>query len=108
MPEPLDAFYIDSNGCLTERRRFGGEEVIVHYDDIPDTDITTHRGIPVTTPLRTVIDLAPDMEPDHLRAVILDCLRRRLFTVPEARVRLAQPDMATRRGAEILRQALLG
>ena len=29
------ALYFDSNGVLAERRWLGGQEVIVHYDDIP-------------------------------------------------------------------------
>jgi hypothetical protein len=37
---------------------------------------------------------------------VQDCLRRRLFTVEEALARLAQPDMLTRPGAKLLRQAL--
>ncbi len=49
-PLPEDDLWIDANGVLTERRWVGGEEVIVHHVDIPDSDITVHRGIPVTTP----------------------------------------------------------
>src|SRR5438067_1395818 len=37
----------------------GGQPVIVHYGNVPESDITVHGGIRVTTPLRTVIDLAP-------------------------------------------------
>jgi hypothetical protein len=75
-------------------------------DDIPDHDTTTVHGIPCTTALRTVIDIAPDVEPAHLERIVHDCLDRRLFTVDEARGRLAQPDMATRAGAQILRRVL--
>jgi hypothetical protein len=56
-----DAFF-DSNGCLTERVRIGDNEVIVHYDDIPDEDLTVVEGIPCTTALRTVSDLEPDVD----------------------------------------------
>src|SRR5439155_17042536 len=62
-----DEIYFDSNGSLTERRRFGGQEVIVHYDDVPPSDITTVDGIPCTTALRTVIDIAPDLDRAQLR-----------------------------------------
>jgi len=51
--------WIDHNGCLTERRLLGGQAVIVHYDDIPESDITVVDGIRVTTPLRTVIAWRP-------------------------------------------------
>ncbi|MFN8034446.1 MAG: hypothetical protein U0V73_00710 [Acidimicrobiia bacterium] len=95
--------YFDRNGVLTERRRLGGQEVIVHYDDIPDKDITTVDGIPCTTALRTVIDIAPDLDRAQLRRTVQDCLDRELFTVEEARARLREPDMRGRLGAQLLR-----
>lgn len=94
--------YVDSNGGPTERRVMGGQEVIVHYDDIPDGDRTTIGGIPVTTALRTVIDLAPDLGRADLEGMVADCLRRGLFTVDQARARIAAPDMAHRPGALLL------
>lgn len=99
---------VDGNGAPTERRRIGGQEVIVHYSDVPESDITVLRGIPVTTPLRTVIDLAPEVEGVELARMVDDCLRRRLFTLEEAWVRLAEPDMEHLPGAEILRRLLIG
>jgi hypothetical protein len=101
-----DDVYIDSNGCLTERIRLGGQEVVVHYDDIPESDITNIDGIRVTTPIRTVIDIAPDVRPRELARIIRDCLDRRLFTIEEALTRLDQPDMAARKGAHLVRAAL--
>ncbi|TMK64672.1 MAG: hypothetical protein E6G60_06550 [Actinobacteria bacterium] len=101
-----DEIYFDSNGSLTERRRFGGQEVIVHYDDIPPTDITTVDGIPCTTALRTVIDIAPDLDRAQLRRVVQDCLDRQLFSVEEARARVVEPDMVGRPGALLLRSLL--
>jgi hypothetical protein len=107
MPDRFDeSLYFDSNGCLTERRWLGGQEAIVHYDDIPETDITVHNDIRFTTPLRTVIDIAPDVEPDHLVRIVRDCLQRRLFTVEDALARVAKPDMVQRPGALLLGQAL--
>ena len=98
--------YIDSNGCLTERIRVGSQEVVVHYDDIPESDITNIDGIRVTTPIRTVIDIAPDVRPRELARIIRDCLDRGLFTIEEALARLGQPDMAARKGAHLVRAAL--
>ncbi|CAB4868674.1 unannotated protein [freshwater metagenome] len=77
-------------------------------DDIPPGDLTVVNGIPCTTALRTLIDLAPEVEPDHLDRLLRDCLHRRLFTVAEAHHRLSEPDMAGRRGAQRLRVALGG
>ncbi len=51
--------YVDGNGCLTEHVRIGDQEVIVHYGEVPDKDLTTVDGVPCTTALRTVIDIAP-------------------------------------------------
>ena len=84
-----------------------GQEVVVHYDDIPESDTTVVDGIPCTTPLRTVIDIAPDLDALHLTRVIRDCLDRGLFTVDEALARVAQPDMQGRLGATLLRIQLV-
>ena len=102
----VDDVYIDANGCPTEVVRVGGQPAIFHYDDVPETDITTVDSIRVTTPLRTVIDIAPDVDIEHLRRIVQDCLDRQLFTVDEAMARLAQPDMLERVGAKLLRQVL--
>jgi Lon protease-like protein len=101
-----DDIYLDSNGCPTERIRVGGQEIVVHYDDIPESDITTVRGLRCTTPIRTVIDLAPEMPAADLERIIRDFLNRGLFTVEQALARTNQPDMAARVGAHMVRSAL--
>lgn len=103
---PDDDLFIDGNGVLAERRWIGGQEVVVRYDDVPESDITMVDGIRVTTPIRTLIDIAPDCEPEELERMLRDCLRRGLVTVEEARHRLAQPDMRTRPGALLVGRAL--
>lgn len=95
--------YFDGNGCLTERVEVDGQEIVIHYDDIPETDRTVVDGIPCTTALRTVIDLAPEVDRAILERMVDDALARKLFTVEEAWMRLGEPDMLTRPGAEILR-----
>jgi hypothetical protein len=107
VPQLPDDIYFDSNGALTERRSISGVDVVVHYDDVPETDITVVQGIPCTTALRTVIDLAPAIDRLELHRMVQDCLDRHLFTLEEAEARLAQPDMQHRRGAELLRLVLL-
>jgi hypothetical protein len=79
----------------------------VHYDDIPEKDLTTVDGIRCTTALRTVIDSAPEVDANNLELMVRDCLDRELFTVEEALARIAEPDMAHRRGAQLLRDFLL-
>lgn len=102
-----EPYGVDGNGYLTEHAWVGGQEVIIHRaDDYPETDITTVRGIRCTNALRTVIDVAPEVEASHLEEIVEDCLERGLFTVEEASQRLAEPDMADRRGADLLRRVL--
>jgi very-short-patch-repair endonuclease len=68
--------------------------IIVHRRTLAPDDVTTHHGIPVTTPARTLIDLAvqlprPQLEraineadkldlvdPETLRAYLVDAVRR--------------------------------
>jgi hypothetical protein len=106
MPGHFDDLERESNGCPVEHIWLGDQEVIVHYDDVPAKDRTVLHGISVTTALRTVIDIAADLDAEHVERVVLDCLDRRLFSVEEARARIDEPDMLTRRGAQLLRAAL--
>jgi hypothetical protein len=106
MVERIDDVWFDGNGVLTERRWIDGQEVVVHYDDVPDEDITTVDGIPCTTALRTVIDLAPELDAAELTRMVHECLERKLFTVEQARARIAEPDMRRRLGAALLREQL--
>jgi hypothetical protein len=101
--EPLG---VDGNGMLTERTWIGGQEVIIHRDDVPESDLTCVDGIRCTTALRTIIDVAPEVPAAHLEIMVRDCLERSLFTVDDARRRVAEPDMADRRGAALLRRLL--
>jgi hypothetical protein len=101
-----DEIGVDANGCLTERIVIDGQDVIVHYDDIPDSDITTIDGLRVTTALRTVIDLAPGLEAAKLDRIVRHCLDRRLFDIDQAVTRIAQPDMEARARAKLLGKAL--
>ena len=73
-----------------------------------ESDIASIDGLRCTTALRTVIDLAPELESAVLKRIVRDCLDRRLFTPEEAMARVAQPDMLTRPGAKLLRQVLGG
>ena len=101
-----DGMFLDANGCPAERVIIDGQEVIIHYDDIPESDITTVRGLRCTTPLRTVIDIAPEADHADLERMVRDCLDRGLFSREEALARVAEPDMVNRRGAQLLRQVL--
>ncbi len=99
-------FGVDANGCLTELVQIGDMRLVVHYDDVPDCDLTEVDGLPCTTALRTIIDLAVELDDEDLRRIIDDALDRELFTLSEAWDRLSAADMAQRPGAEILRRTL--
>ncbi len=100
-------YFVDSNGCPAERVVIDGCDVTIHYRDIPETDTTTVNGVPCTTPLRTVIDLAPQLGRDDLTLMVRHCLDRGLFTLEDVWKRIAEPDMLAYPGATSLRQFLI-
>ena len=106
LDDEVSPFGVDGNGQPTERRINDGTEVIVHYADVPESDLTTIHGIRCTNALRTMIDVACEMPPGDLVISMRDCLQRRLFTVDDANRRLDAPDMADYRGAHLVRAAL--
>lgn len=103
MSERPGSISFDGNGDLTEHRWIDGQEIVIHSADVPESDVTVVDGIRCTTPLRTVIDLAPDLEPADLDRMVRDCLDRGLFTVDEGLARVAEPDMQGRLGAVLVR-----
>jgi hypothetical protein len=98
--------WIDDDGCLNERTLVGGQEVIVRYDDIPESDITTLNGLRITTALRTVIDIAAQLDASEFEEVVANALTRGLFTPSEAIARCSEPDLRARAGAIRLTQYL--
>jgi uncharacterized protein DUF559/transcriptional regulator with AbiEi antitoxin domain of type IV toxin-antitoxin system len=67
-----------------KRHRAQASRIIIHWTEepIPEEDITTIDGIPVTKPARTLLDLAT-VEPGAVVARCLDeALRRRLVSLP--------------------------
>jgi hypothetical protein len=101
LPEDL---WIDANGVPTERVRLGDQMAVIHYDTIPEKDLTVVRGIPCTTALRTVIDVAPELGAEELRVMVQECLGRGLFTVEELLARTDEADMRSRAGARLVRR----
>lgn len=78
--------------------------VKIHWlqDPIPDEDITTIDGIPVTKPARTLLDLA-SVEPEEVVERCLDdALRRRLVSLPFLERWLRHPRRKRHRGAPVL------
>jgi very-short-patch-repair endonuclease len=63
----------------TSDRRHAG----IHVHRSPHADATTHYGIRVTTPLRTLVDLADILEPKQLTRAMNEALVLRLVTANE-------------------------
>ena len=81
------------------------QNVVVHRRQrLSAGDVTRSRGIPVTTPIYTLIDLAACLEASELERVISEADKRSL-TNPEA-LRLALEGASRRPGAAKLRKIL--
>ena len=63
---------------VTAKRRHAG--IRIHRTTIPDA--THHKGIPVTTPARTLIDLAGQLDYRTLRRTVREA-QRHLVTIPQ-------------------------
>ena len=97
---------VDENGAILELGYIDGGAVIVHREDVPECDRAEVNGIPCTSPLRTLIDLAPQLTEMDLRLNLANLVDRGLIDVREAWLRIAQPDMVDRPGAQLLRRVL--
>jgi very-short-patch-repair endonuclease len=73
------------------RRRPG---IIVHRHRLTDHDITHHWGIPVTTPARTLTDLAHVLAPDTLTRAINDARLRNLLNLDDLPAKLRKDQTA--------------
>jgi predicted transcriptional regulator of viral defense system len=61
-------------------RKKGPGSVILHRAQLESTDVETREGFRITTPLRTILDLARvHLDPERLRAVTRDALKQGLI-----------------------------
>ena len=89
----------------TARPRLPG--VIVHrVRSLPKADRATHRAIPVTTPTRTLIDLAAVVAAETVEEALDDALRRGLTSLPKLRWRLDELGRRGRSGVAVVRALL--
>jgi len=77
-------------------------------------ELATHRGVPVTTPVRTLVDLAHQGPPTRLELALNEALALKLVTAPELATRsaglarlLAEAPGYTRREAELRLRTLI-
>jgi hypothetical protein len=88
-------------------RRLRSRQVVVHRTgDLMPADIARLGPIPVTSALRTAIDLAAVLEPDALEVAIESALRRRLFSPGQLRWRAEALIGTGRPGSAVLRDLL--
>jgi very-short-patch-repair endonuclease len=74
--------------------------IVTHRADLADADRKTHRGIPVTSPARTLADLAHVLDRDELVRALREAMFRRLYD------RGAIEDALTRRPSAALKDLL--
>lgn len=72
---------------------------------LPAADTTRVDGIPVTTPARTLFDIAAVCAEDTVEIALDDALRRRLVSIPVLRRRLEQPGRGNA-GRALMRELL--
>jgi very-short-patch-repair endonuclease len=86
-------------------RRRNGPGMIYRRSLRPD-EVTTVAGIPVTTPARTLLDVAATAPRDAVEEALDDALRRRLVTIPRLRWRLASWGKRRSPGVTTLRELI--
>jgi very-short-patch-repair endonuclease len=70
------------------RLRHRAVPVIVHRNVLFEADVVIREAIPVTTPARTLIDIASVCPPDAVEEAFDDALRRKMISIPRMRWRL--------------------
>jgi very-short-patch-repair endonuclease len=74
---------------VPRNRRRHMEGVRIHrVRDVRPDEVTTIEGIPVTTPARTLLDIAEVLTPRDVEQALAEALRRRLVTREELRAML--------------------
>lgn len=82
-------------------RRRGGESVVLHRHDVPDTDVEEREGYRVTTPTRAIVECAASrMEQQWLDSAVADALGRGMTTRRMLRDAAARLDPRAEAGVE--------
>lgn len=87
---PFDALSVEGLGDVNPARvhlivppgfRKQARGVVLHYADVPDDDVRQQQGFRVTTPLRSILDVAAgNLDLDQLATAVVEALERGLFT----------------------------
>lgn len=70
----------------------------MHHTELPRTDVTSIARLPVTTPLRTIMDLAGVLDDDPLEDALHSLVRRRIVDAGALEARLLSMERKGRRG----------
>jgi very-short-patch-repair endonuclease len=90
---------------IADRR--GGADVTVHRTQtLPACDLTTIGSIPVTAPVRTLLDLAAVVDDARLEIALDDTIRRGLTSMARLRWRLNQLGRKGRDGTAAMKRVL--
>ena len=81
-------------------------DIVVHSTRVPMTDRRTRHGIPITTPERTIIDLAGALTAEQLEVAFESARRTRQVTTASVERLLARIGAKGRRGSEAMQQLL--
>jgi very-short-patch-repair endonuclease len=88
---------------VPRRRRPRREGVSLSRRDLPEHDVTTRHGLPVTTIVRTLIDLAAVLTSEQLEDLVAEADARGLIGLDVLRHRI---EGRSERGAAVLRELL--
>jgi hypothetical protein len=90
--------------AMRRHRRVQREPFVVHESkDLLRSDIRTMDAIPVTSAVRTVVDLGASASPDRVAMCLDSALRRRLFTAWDVRRYIARVAKPGRTGVGTIR-----
>ncbi len=106
IPQEIVPLGQSPNGSDVELHRFEHYDVVMHFEDLPESDLGLVDGVRCTSVIRTLIDCAPEMTPIEFDRCVQNALDRQLFRLAEAWERVAQPDMDSHPGARIFNETV--
>ena len=102
----LDGCPAEQIEVTTKKRRPAAATFLTHANPLTTADRTTVKGLPVTTPTRTLVDIAAYLAGERLELALEDALRRGLTSIPRLQWQLQRDGGPGRDGAGQLRNLL--
>jgi very-short-patch-repair endonuclease len=91
---------------VTSSKKLKSRTAILHSAVLTPSELTTIGNVPVTTPTRTLLDVAAVLEQDEFEACLADAFRMRLTTPDRLRRLVDETCGKGRRGSKHVRSAL--